>query len=98
MISSDPVAWTKVSQGDTVSMVICSGPDTRNVTVPTLTGTTLENARNIATSAGLKISSVTEVNSDKPVGQVVYQSIAPNTEVEEGTGIVLQVSKSMRTT
>lgn len=74
-------------------LVISSGPDTRNVTVPTLTGTTLENARNIATSAGLKISSVTEVNSDKPVGQVVYQSIAPNTEVEEGTGIVLQVSK-----
>ena len=36
---------------------------------------------------------MTEVNSDKPVGQVVYQSIAPNTEVEEGTGIVLQVSK-----
>lgn len=58
-------------------LVISSGPDTRNVTVPTLTGTTLENARNIATSAGLKISSVTEVNSDKPVGQVVYQSIAP---------------------
>ena len=93
VISSDPVAGTKVSPGDTVRLVISSGPDTRNVTVPTLTGTTLENARNIATSAGLKISSVTEVNSDKPVGQVVYQSIAPNTEVEEGTGIVLQVSK-----
>ena len=33
------------------------------------------------------------VNTANAGGQGVYQSIAPNTEVEEGTGIVLQVSK-----
>ena len=92
VISSDPAAGEQVSPGDTVKLVISSGPETKKVTVPTLTGTTLENARQIAESAGLTISSVTEVNSDYPAGQVIYQSIAANTEVDEGTGIILQVS------
>ena len=92
VISSDPAAGEQVSPGDTVKLVISSGPETMKVTVPTLTGTTLENARQIAESAGLTISSVTEVNSDYPAGQVIYQSIAANTEVDEGTGIILQVS------
>ena len=92
VISSDPAAGEQVSPGDTVKLVISSGPETKKVTVPTLTGTTLENARQIAESAGLTISSVTEVNSNYPAGQVIYQSIAANTEVDEGTGIILQVS------
>lgn len=92
VISSDPAAGEQVSPGDTVKLVISSGPETKKVTVPTLTGTTLENARQIAESAGLTISSVTEVNSNYPAGQVIYQSIAANNEVDEGTGIILQVS------
>ena len=93
VISSDPKKGDKVSPGDTVKLVISSGPDTKPVTVPTLTGTSLDNARSIATSAGLTISSVTEVYSNQPTGQVVYQSIPANTTVDEGTAIALQVSK-----
>lgn len=93
VISSDPVAGTTLKPGDTVRLVISTGPDTKSITVPVLTDTTLENARYIATSAGLKIGSVTEVYSDKAVGQVVYQSIAAGTTVDEGTSITLQVSK-----
>lgn len=93
VISSDPKEGDKVSPGDTVKLVISSGPDTKPVTVPTLTGTSLDNARSIATSAGLTIASVTEVYSNQPVGQVVYQSIPANTTVDEGTSITLQVSK-----
>ena len=93
VISSDPKEGDQVSPGDTVKLVISSGPDTKPVTVPTLTGTSLDNARSIATSAGLTIASVTEVYSNQPVGQVVYQSIPANTTVDEGTSITLQVSK-----
>ena len=93
VISSDPKKGDKVSPGDTVKLVISSGPDTKPVTVPTLTGTSLDNARSIATSAGLTISSVTEVYSNQPTGQVVYQSVPANTTVDEGTAIALQVSK-----
>ena len=93
VISSDPKAGEQVSVGSTVKLVISSGPETKPVTVPTLTGTSLDNARNIAESAGLSIGSVTEVYSSQPVGQVVYQSIPANTTVDEGTAIALQVSK-----
>lgn len=93
VISSDPKAGEQVSVGSTVKLVISSGPETKSVTVPTLTGTSLDNARNIAESAGLSIGSVTEVYSSQPVGQVVYQSIPANTTVDEGTSIALQVSK-----
>ena len=93
VISSDPEAGEQVSVGSTVKLVISSGPETKPVTVPTLTGTSLDNARNIAESAGLSIGSVTEVYSSQPVGQVVYQSIPANTTVDEGTAIALQVSK-----
>ena len=93
VISSDPKAGEQVSVGSTVKLVISSGPETKSVTVPTLTGTSLDNARNIAESAGLSIGSVTEVYSSQPVGQVVYQSIPANTTVDEGTAIALQVSK-----
>ncbi|WP_454941361.1 Stk1 family PASTA domain-containing Ser/Thr kinase [Evtepia sp.] len=92
VISSDPAEGAQVHPGDTVKLVISDGPETKMVTVPTLTGTTLESARQIAAGAGLTISNVTEVNSNYPAGQVIYQSVAPNTEVEEGTSIVLQVS------
>ena len=39
------------------------------------------------------MASVTEVDSDAPAGQVVYQSLPAGTSVEEDTGISLQVSK-----
>ena len=97
VISSDPVEGVELSPGDTVRLVISTGPETKTVVVPTLTGTTLENARTIAAGAGLKIGSATNVASDQPAGQVVYQSVAPGTEVKEGTSIVLQVSKGPET-
>ena len=93
VISSDPKAGEKVSPGDTVKLVISSGPDTKPITVPTLTGISLENARSLASGVGLRISNVTEIYSKQPAGQVIYQSIPANTTVEEGTTITLQVSK-----
>ena len=97
VISSNPVKGAKVSPGDRVQLVITTGPDVKKVAVPTLTGISLDNARSIAHSTGLNIGNVSEVNSDKPAGQVIYQSVAPNTQVDEGTSITLQVSKGPET-
>ena len=97
VISSNPVKRAKVSPGDRVQLVISTGPDVKKVAVPTLTGISLDNARSIAHSTGLNIGNVSEVNSDKPAGQVIYQSVAPNTQVDEGTSITLQVSKGPET-
>ena len=93
VISSAPVVGSPVLPGDSIHLVVSQGVEIKTVRVPNVTGSTLEGARVTLTSQGLAIAGVTEVDSQKPQGQVVYQSIPANTEVEEGTSLTLQVSK-----
>lgn len=98
VISSSPSKGTPMLPGDTVHLVVSQGKEVNTVRVPTLTGQSLESARVTLTSQGLTISGITEVTSDKPQGQVIYQSIPAGTLVEEGTSLTLQVSKGPETT
>ena len=58
-----------------------------------LLGAALACAPCLLADANLRVASVTEVDSDAPAGQVVYQSLPAGTSVEEDTGVSLQVSK-----
>ncbi len=91
VISSQPTQGAKLMPGDTVHLVVSSGP--KPVVVPQVTGMSLERARSTLEGLGLNIAHVSEEESDQPKGQVVYQSIAPRKEVEKGTSITLHVSK-----
>ena len=93
MISTAPVAGAPILPGDSVHLVVSQGEEVKMVRVPNVTGQSLESARVTLTSQGLTIAGVTEVTNDREKGQVIYQSIAANTEVEEGTSLTLQVSK-----
>ena len=93
VISSSPMAGEPILPGDSVHLVVSLGVEVKTVRVPSVTGQSLEGARVTLTSHGLTIVGVTEVTNDRPQGQVIYQSIAANTEVEEGTSLTLQVSK-----
>jgi serine/threonine-protein kinase len=92
VISYSPAQGTKLTPGDTVHLVVSSGPEVQKVTVPTVTGQSLDQARNMLTELGLAVGNVTNVDSDQPKGQVVYQSIAAGTSVEKGTALILHVS------
>ena len=93
VISFTPPKGTKLEAGDTVHLVISQGPENTKVVVPTLTGQSLDKARQMLTDLELKVGSVEEVTSDQTKGLVVYQSIAPGTQVEKGTAITLHYSK-----
>ena len=93
VISSAPQADSPILPGDSVHLVVSQGVEIKTVRVPNVTGNTLESARVTLTSQGLTIAGITEVTNDRPEGQVIYQSIPANTEVEEGTSLTLQVSK-----
>ncbi len=93
VISSAPVAGDPILPGDSVHLVVSQGVQVKTVRVPSVIGQSLEGARVTLTSHGLTIAGVTEVTNDRPQGQVIYQSVAANTEVEEGTSVTLQVSK-----
>lgn len=92
VISTTPTAGTSLSPGDTVHLVISTGPDNMTVVVPTLVGMTEEKARQTIEELGLKVGSVTPVASNKPAGEVVYQSAPAASQVPQGTTIYLQVS------
>ena len=93
VISSSPAAGSPILPGDSVHLVVSQGEEVKMVRVPNVTGQSLESARVALTSQGLSISGITEVTNERDQGTVIYQSIAANTEVEEGTSLTLQVSK-----
>ena len=67
------------------------GPET--VIVPNVVGHSQRDAEIAVENAGLKLGKHEYIDSDLPEGTVVRQSIDPNTEVVEGTEIVLVISK-----
>lgn len=93
VISYTPPKGTELYPGDQVHLVISKGPESKKVIVPSVTGQSIDQARRMLEDLGLKVGSTEEIASDKTKGIVVYQSIAPNTEVEEGTAITLHYSK-----
>ena len=93
VISHTPLKDVELMPGDTVHLVVSTGKKVKKVVVPTLVGQSLDSARKMLADIGLSVASVTEVYSSEPVGEVTYQSIASGTEVDEGTSIVLNVSK-----
>ncbi len=98
VISTDPEAGTSVSEGDTITVYISSGPKQVLVTVPVVTGTTEEEAIQTLENAGLSIGTIREVDNDAEKGLVIWQSIPYGTEVAKGTTINLQISKGPQAT
>ncbi|MDO4516923.1 MAG: Stk1 family PASTA domain-containing Ser/Thr kinase [Bacillota bacterium] len=93
VISYSPAKGTALYPGDQVHLVISKGPKSQTVIVPSVTGQSIDQARRMLENLGLKVGSTEEIASEKDKGIVVYQSIAPNTEVEEGTAVTLHYSK-----
>ena len=93
VISYTPPKGTELYPGDQVHLVVSKGPESKKVIVPSVTGQSIDQARRMLEDLGLKVGNTEEIASDKAKGIVVYQSIAPNTEVEEGTAITLHYSK-----
>ncbi len=94
VISQDPQGGSKAPKGSTVTIVVSSGPEDKEVTVPDVLGLTLSDAKTQITSKKLEVGTVTEkYSSSVEEGEVMYQSIKAGTTVEEGTVINLTVSK-----
>ena len=90
VISTDPVAGTELHEGDTVTLVVSKGPE--QVTVVPFEGQLIDDVRKKLESMGLVCGEVTPVESDKPAGTVLSQSIDGGTEVDANTKIDFTVS------
>jgi beta-lactam-binding protein with PASTA domain len=92
VIEQNPSAASKVARGTTVVLAISRGVDT--VSVPALTGLTLNDALKQLQAAGLQ-GSANRVSSDKPEGQVVAQVPGGSAELNKGATVKLSVSKGV---
>ncbi|MCF0123144.1 MAG: Stk1 family PASTA domain-containing Ser/Thr kinase [Ruminiclostridium sp.] len=93
VISYSPPKGTEIFPGDKVHLVLSKGPEKKKVIVPSVVGQSIDQARRMLEDLGLKVGSTEEIASEKAKGTVVYQSVAANTEVEEGTAVTLHYSK-----
>lgn len=83
-----PTGWTS---RDTAVTVFVSG---QSVSMPSLSGLTLNGARAVIEAEGLKIGNVTEGDSaDAPSGTVIAQSVAAYTRVLVGTQIDITICR-----
>jgi serine/threonine-protein kinase len=91
VISTDPVAGTRVPENTSITVYISSGAQL--VMVPSLLGMTEEQARAALTNAKLNIGTITQANSASAVlGAVTATDPLTNAQVAPGTVVNLVIS------
>ncbi len=97
VIETKPAEGETLWKGDTVTLIISKGPETTPVTVPKFVGLNIDETLAQLSSYGLTCtaSDVEVVDSDKPGGQIVWQSLEPTSKVDEWTTIKFQVSAGL---
>ena len=93
VIRTDPAAGTMLTEGDTVTITVSRGPEFVMVDMPGLMGKSLNTALELLDVAGLEWDEPVYTEADGEPDLVIYQSIAPGTQVEKGTRVSFQLSK-----
>ena len=93
VIRTDPAAGTMLTEGDTVTITVSRGPEFVMVDMPKLMGKSLNTALELLDVAGLEWDEPVYTEADGEPDLVIYQSIAPGTQVEKGTRVSFQLSK-----
>lgn len=92
IISQTPSAGRKAKRGSTVDIVVSKGKE--NPTVPSITGMTLDEAKNVLSGAGFGLGNVSyresNIYSD---GYIMEQQYSPGTKLEKGKSISVVVAK-----
>ena len=92
VIKTEPGADTVVDSGTVVIIYVSMGPKTTYATVPNVLGYKLNDAKLILNSAGIKIGSVTRVDSTQAGSVILNQSLSAGTQVQRGTTIDLVIA------
>ncbi|MEP6477257.1 MAG: Stk1 family PASTA domain-containing Ser/Thr kinase [Actinomycetota bacterium] len=90
VLAQDPLADQQVDTGSEVALIISRAP--RTVTVPDLTGATLEEATTLLEAQNLVLGNQTEQASDLPAGEIVSQAPLADAEVPKDTPVDVVVS------
>ena len=95
VIATDPHYGNRISKGQVVDLTVSKGARTRLVSVPDVTGGTLEAGRDSLTSHKLVVGTITKTPSEQAEGTVVSQSPVSGGSAEEGTAVNLVIAEPM---
>lgn len=94
VVSQNPAPLMSVQEGDTVSLVVSRGGRS-GIVVPDFVGLTIDQARDLATTAGIKLGQTvwTPLGRDGPPhGMVARQNPPPKAKIASYDPVALQVS------
>lgn len=91
VISTIPAKGAMVESGTDVTILISDGPSTTEMPVPSVVGRTQKEAEELLKTYHLT-SKATPVDSDKPAGEVIEQTIPAGQKVPTGTEVEIKVS------
>lgn len=92
IVSQLPEAGSPAQRGQPIQVMVSTGVSGKQTYLPTLTGLTVDQAREWAKAAGLVVTRVSEQPSDRPPGSVLEQTPAPFVRVEVGGPVTLTVA------
>ncbi|MCX7884348.1 MAG: Stk1 family PASTA domain-containing Ser/Thr kinase [Caloramator sp.] len=94
IISQNPDKGTTVQEGTEISIVISDGPELKLVTVPSLLGKTLDEAKKELKRCNLSLGTISySIDNNYADGLVIDQDVAPNVQVKEKTIINITINK-----
>ena len=97
IISTIPAKDESLEKGDTITLVVSKGRDIKEITVPQFVGMTYEQALKQVENAGLVCLGADTVDSERPGGEIIWQSLDAWSTAKEGDGISFKVSSGLST-
>lgn len=93
VIGTEPAVQSIVASGDTIKLIISTGPEIKQAVVPYLIGLTEKNATELLASVGLVKGTVTsQPSSTYKKGEVTFQNTSAAQKVNVGTKIDIIIS------
>ena len=94
VINQDIAENKEINAGDTITITVSTGTGITQVSVPSVTGKTENEARTALESAKLKVTVNYEEDSSKTEGIVLKQNVESGKKVDEGTTVTITVNKA----
>ena len=94
VINQDIAENKEINAGDTITITVSKGTGITQVSVPSVTGKTENEARTTLESAKLKVTVNYEEDSSKTEGIVLKQNVESGKKVDEGTTVTITVNKA----
>ena len=93
IIKTEPVENTQLTDDQTIYLTVSTGPAVQTARMPAVVGQSVELAQRLLNASGFYNIEIQEVESSRPQGEVLYQSVTAQKEVSTETKIILRIPK-----